>query len=147
METYESNKRAKPEVSGESATRNQSAWARIVAKLLFIMARVTTLMFHVTGLDDQEAGSELWPDLLAMSSSPGEPVQLLPVDSIPASLERGASLLQLRPGTARGQLGPDQLHHRVPSEAGHPIHVYIVAQPEQGAMLLWAERSVWNAAR
>ena len=47
METYASNKRAKPEVSQGSETRTQTAWTRIMAKLLFILARVSNLLFQL----------------------------------------------------------------------------------------------------
>ena len=46
---------------------------------------------HGSGMDDQETGSELRPDLLEMPRSAGETVQLLPVDGIPTGMERGAS--------------------------------------------------------
>ena len=46
---------------------------------------------HGPGMDDQETGSELRPDLLEMPRSAGETVQLLPVDGIPTGMERGAS--------------------------------------------------------
>ena len=54
---------------------------------------VTTVcpQLHGPSVDDQEARGELRTDLLAMPGTTREAVQILPVDGIPTSVERGTS--------------------------------------------------------
>ena len=216
METYASNKRAKPEVSPGMEPTTETAWTRIVAKLLFTMARVTTLMFRLmwpkpevvnpysawpmtkrleatlsdiaesldeeemdagsmslgsyqmvekkkhgsetasqtsrasTGassytkaepylteedyrmlqespemcssmrspsMDDQETRSQLRPSLLEVPTGEEQTVQLLPVDSIPTGVERGASIGEARRSEAADsyprdrEVIPDGIHY------------------------------------